>query len=244
MILNNITFTGADETVSPIELINISKEYPFIEWGILFSIDKQGKEKRYPSIEWISELLQLIEQEHVGNKVKLSAHICGQYVRDLMIGENTWMNTWMESLPYFSRVQINSGVAIRYPMKEMEYIRSIRLFGDRQIITQSDGMNVSHLILLGLYGFNVASLIDKSGGTGKTINNIFYPEHPSYWGYAGGLNPDNIELKLEEINNITDKKVWIDMESGIRNKNDAFSIEDCITIVECSKKYVNNSFVI
>lgn len=238
MILNKITFTGADETVNPIELIKLSKEYPFIEWGILFSINKQGNEKRYPSIEWISEFFQLIEQERAGNSINLSAHLCGQYVKDLMVGSNTWLETFENTLPYFSRIQINSGVAIRYPLVEREYIKTLKMFGNKQLITQSDGINVSHMTLLSIYGFNNATLIDQSGGTGKAINNIFYPEHKSFWGYAGGLSPENIESKLKEIDKVAQDIVWIDMESGIRTENNIFSIERCLQVIELSKKYI------
>ena len=38
MKLTKVTLTGADDFTDPKRLIEISREYPFVEWGILFSL--------------------------------------------------------------------------------------------------------------------------------------------------------------------------------------------------------------
>jgi hypothetical protein len=58
MKIRYVTLTGADDDVDPQQLAEISQEYPFVEWGILFSQSKSGVE-RYSSIDWVVELLSL-----------------------------------------------------------------------------------------------------------------------------------------------------------------------------------------
>ena len=45
-----ITFTGADDHTDVRDMVALSKLYP-IEWGILFSISRQGTDPRYPGGE-------------------------------------------------------------------------------------------------------------------------------------------------------------------------------------------------
>ena len=43
MILERVTITGADHDVRPQELVDLWKEFPFVEFGILFSPRQQGR---------------------------------------------------------------------------------------------------------------------------------------------------------------------------------------------------------
>lgn len=101
-MLDRVTITGADDSVDVSELSRLTDEFPFVEWGILFSQSKQGT-KRYPSWEWIESLVEekrrwLLTKEDRGamhwNKWRhdgppyparfmLSGHLCGQWVRDI-----------------------------------------------------------------------------------------------------------------------------------------------------------------
>jgi hypothetical protein len=58
IMLECVTFTGADHSVDPQDPIDLSKEYPQVEWGILFSKRHQGM-KRFPSIAWLDSLMEL-----------------------------------------------------------------------------------------------------------------------------------------------------------------------------------------
>ena len=44
-MLQTVTLTGADDSVNPEDLIAISKEFPFVEWGILIG-SNTGAEAR------------------------------------------------------------------------------------------------------------------------------------------------------------------------------------------------------
>jgi len=37
MKINKITITGADDRTKISDLVQLQKDYPFVEWGILFS---------------------------------------------------------------------------------------------------------------------------------------------------------------------------------------------------------------
>lgn len=75
MKIHTITFSGADETVDPKQLAEISKEFPFVEWGILLS--RKAPKPRYPDHAWRSELARL-------PGLKLSGHFCGAYTRNFL----------------------------------------------------------------------------------------------------------------------------------------------------------------
>ena len=79
MKIYKVTMTGADDSINPNELIEISKKYPFVEWGILVSRNSQGS-NRFPSLQWMDKLHEL-------NTVNLllSCHLCGTYIFKLEI---------------------------------------------------------------------------------------------------------------------------------------------------------------
>jgi phosphoribosylanthranilate isomerase len=67
------------------------------------------------------------------------------------------------------------------------------------------------------------------------------------YGYAGGINPDNIQKILERIqeNNKGNQAVWIDMESSLRVKiiaddgsvKDNFCVSKCFECIIIGVKY-------
>ena len=90
MKINQVTLTGADDSVRPAHLIEISREYPFVEWGLLFSKSQQGT-ARFPSLNWLQELNHVAE----GQNLNLCAHLCGLGVRDLIMDARfTWLNEY------------------------------------------------------------------------------------------------------------------------------------------------------
>lgn len=71
--LKFVTITGADESVDPKRLNEISRQYPFVEWGFLLSRTRTGREPRYPSLKWLSDVSSL--------DINKSVHVCGQMAR-------------------------------------------------------------------------------------------------------------------------------------------------------------------
>ena len=56
MILDRVTMTGADDSVDPQKLVDLSARYPNVEWGILFI---GGAGARFPTKLWVDELLKV-----------------------------------------------------------------------------------------------------------------------------------------------------------------------------------------
>ena len=52
-MLERITVTGADDLVDPAELCAIAADFPFVEWGILFSAKRTGRMKPLATCERI-----------------------------------------------------------------------------------------------------------------------------------------------------------------------------------------------
>lgn len=78
MKLTRVTITGADDAVDPAELISVSQQFPFVEWGLLCSLKRDG-EPRYPSKQWRHRLAS--DCERAGVFLKCSDHLCGDLAR-------------------------------------------------------------------------------------------------------------------------------------------------------------------
>ena len=76
-MLTRVTITGADDDVDPEALLALSREFPFVEWGILYSAKRVGT-PRYPTTEWMARL----------PPVPKAFHLCGQSARDR--GHGDW----------------------------------------------------------------------------------------------------------------------------------------------------------
>lgn len=243
MKLDRVTITGADDRTDIAKLIELSERFPFVEWGILISRSSEGA-PRYPSQAWIKHLQHAARHRR---GVQLSLHICGHWVRQLLMG--------VDELPFgvidgSARVQLNFH-AQRTPCKPHEFYKTLRDFGlrRRQFIFQIDGaFGNKHLETV--YELNhdgsvdAVPLFDVSGGAGilpASWPKPFYMkadvvEHV-YHGYAGGLGPDNLEEQIPLIAAAAaGTRFWIDMETGVRSDNDRVfdlaKVERCLEIAD------------
>ena len=57
MKLRTVTITGADDSVEPKEIAELTKGFPFVEWGILLENGIYSG-RRFPSRDWIAEAAQ------------------------------------------------------------------------------------------------------------------------------------------------------------------------------------------
>ena len=221
--------TGADDSVEPEALISLTEKYPFVEWGILFSGSRQGS-PRYPSQSWIEKLAGLSQ------KLPLSAHLCGKWVRDLVLDANiSWWNKYGPISSIFARVQLNfhgqfhtACPSFSRILKDLEH----------DFILQHDGVNDATILELGA-SLSVFPLFDRSGGAG--VVPAAWPKPIwKYQGYAGGLGPDNIEEELGRIGDAAgDSRVWIDMETRIRSSGDAvFDLQKVETCLRKSAPFI------
>jgi len=211
--LDRVTFTGADDSIMPSSLVSISRDYPWVEWGILFSKSNQGK-PRYPSQEWLKEFYFLMAGH---SEILRSAHLCGRWVREMMIdGELTWFAS-DPNVGLFQRVQINFHG--QYHAMHQSVPRQLGMKPSVRFILQCDGPNDDQVSALAHMRV-VVPLFDKSGGAGRLPD-----EWPRAWpgiycGYAGGLGPDNIYEQIEHISKVSSGPFWVDMERRVRSEDD------------------------
>ncbi|MGY3581931.1 hypothetical protein ACVIGB_001146 [Bradyrhizobium sp. USDA 4341] len=190
-----ITFTGADDETSVAGMRDLSASYP-IEWGILFSPQRQGNEPRYPSQAAIARF------EVSG--LRLAAHLCGGHAVRIMdlVTPNV-----PADLALFSRIQVN------HSNPDPERIAEFSARCGKRCIAQSRSLEFSK-------DDRVDWLFDASGGRG--VSPLFWPKHPGRpVGYAGGLGPDNVVAALEAIG--AEGSYWVDMESRVR-EGDRFGL--------------------
>lgn len=197
-----VTFTGADDETSVEGMMALSEVYP-VEWGVLFSPSRQGRDRRYPRDPG----------RFLGCRLRLAAHLCGAHARDVLEGEI--LRLPLAGLHGFQRVQVNH----REPPLPV-----LRLFGfaiGKPVIVQTIGTDFPDVT-------DLDWLSDRSGGRG--LPPASWPPYPGRLvGYAGGIGPANVRQVLAAIG--ADGPYWIDMESGVRT-DDRFDLEKCRRVCE------------
>lgn len=254
MVLDRVTLTGADDSVQVSDLVQLSKEFPFVEWGILVH---QGTNRmphtdwapRWPSERFIIQLQQTISRDF---QMNLSLHVCGHWVRELLLGRNHvppmyWLG--------FQRAQLNFH-AENTPCDKAAFLRALTNIADGGLsfIFQIDG-NGGNEHLESLWdeidrvnsNLDTVALFDVSGGAGvvpaewprpQFMNN---DQDYAYHGYAGGLGPDNVVAELKRIEAVAgDCRIWIDMETRVRSECDSkFDLDKCRSVLEQCKPFVS-----
>lgn len=236
MILDRVTITGADDRVDQRGLIDLNREYPFVEWAILFSASRVGT-SRYPSRSWVERLTHIARPR----LVSISAHLCGRWARDAIAGDPSWWGEHADIAKAFHRIQINTG-GRKVPSLAAGLADILEL--DHEFILQHDGANntmVEFLVNLPANQSNVCALRDLSGGEGKLGS--WEPPLCSYTGYAGGLTPENVAEQLALIANVAgDARVWIDVETGVRTEGDVFDLGKAERFLAAAKPFVDERF--
>lgn len=225
-MLTRVTITGADDWVSQKDLAVFSVAYPFVEWGILFSMTRAGV-ARYPSPDWVRELLR-VKAEPSPQPMKLAAHACGSFARAIAEGDQRFH---MDNA--FARVQLN-GIACG-PM----LAKAAAHLGAQEMILQAkDSEDLAVASLLTSHVPNLGVLYDVSGGRGLSPESWPVPPHGLRCGYAGGITPDNVVATVETLlASRSASDFWIDMESGVRT-DDAFDIEKVAEVLKRVSRFV------
>lgn len=205
-----ITFTGVDEYADPRALRELASDYP-VEFGLLFSPSRQGLDPRYPPIEVIAWLVSGVRE------LRWSAHFCGGVAREI-IERGVWLHG--DLLPYFKRVQINTADPSVEPSAIAREATARNLRAILQVRGSFWPIN------------NVDLLFDCSGGRG--ILSDFFPQrvNSTFCGYAGGLNPENVARVVDRVGAPGGPRYWLDMESGVRDEDDRFSVDKARAVCE------------
>lgn len=231
MILDRVTITGADDSIMPERLEELSLRFPFVEWAILLSRSQEGS-PRFPSLRWMEDLADVAR---TAPSLKLSGHLCGAWVRALCRGSNRFVAERPSIANMFRRVQLNFHAEPHDAPEDLLAI-CLKEWRREEYILQLDGVNNPMLGSLWYAGIRAVPLFDTSGGAG-----IEPDEWPSpigdYCGYAGGLHPDLLALQLEHIAVAAGQsRVWIDVETHVRSNDDALfdlaKVEKFLAIAE------------
>jgi hypothetical protein len=232
-ILDRVTITGADDSIQPQDIIALTKEFPFVEWGILLSKHSEGK-PRFPTYEWLCELLKSL-YEHT----QISGHICGRWVRDICKGDWTIAEDRSPIINYFRRFQLNFRPYL-HKIKDVEaFIAGFQAVPKcEQFIFQLNDINNELLRTVKDNGVNAAPFFDLSGGIGVLPESWPKQLQGLYCGYAGGLSPDNLTEQLELISSSVEAgPIWIDVESHVRT-DERFDLDKVVKFIKLAEPWV------
>jgi phosphoribosylanthranilate isomerase len=228
------TITGADDDVDPADLVELSKKYPFVEWGILFyrKGDEFVHKPRYPTYQWVSRFLEATESK----PVRKSVHLCGDYVADFLRGEPIY------NLNKFDRIQLNFKADAEFSDTQTRFFSALVNTSIKKtlqhVITQYNAENVDLHRCMGFVK-NHDVLFDASGGKGIKAMDWPKPVVASRCGYAGGLGADNLAVEMPRIAAVAGcADYWVDMETGVRTDN-KFDLEKVERALETVKLYAS-----
>ena len=225
LLLNRVTFTGVDDRTNVRDLVDLTKRFPFVEFGVLISKGNTNRNvvNRYPNATIFKKLKN--------NGLNLSCHLCGSVARNIVKKDdwNEFFDLLGKDYEIFNRFQLNvSGVK--------GFSRDIHFIEDKDFIIQlKEDMSLYDFYkdLPNVYGFQ-----DNSGGVGKFVDN--WVKSDRYFGYAGGLNIDNVESVINKLCVVNSADFWIDMETSVRTY-DWFDINKCEQILKVCEPYVNKN---
>jgi len=208
MRLKHITFTGIDDKTDIQDLIDIQREFPIVEFGVLTSYHWYENSNRYLNPAFLSNL-------YAGNgKLNLALHVCGSMAHDAADGYWNKVNYHIfDTLGLFKRVQLN--VANR---TDNPYRLASTPNRHTEVIIQQKGIHDIEMFEHSMW-MNVSVLLDASGGQGIDTPIEVLPNAGKSFkvGYAGGINNSNVATKLSYLLQHGDVgEFWIDMESGVR----------------------------
>lgn len=216
-LIKKVTVTGADDSVNPKDLLNLAKDFPFVEYGILMSKGSRSGKNRMPSFTWLQEFVDTFSTQGVS----VSGHICGSWVKEIYHGSWPFIDLHYGFSSIANRWQLNThGESHTYTLDPFMDVISERNTLSQQVIFQFDKMNNTPLNRAIEKGLNVSALYDLSHGAGVLPEKWEVPSLNTYCGFAGGLSPKNVVEQIEKMCSITSVPFWIDAETWLRSEDD------------------------
>lgn len=226
MKLKNVAITGADDAVKVEDLNDIAREYPFVEWALLYMPERAGK-KRFPTEQWIRDFDARYRGHHK------AMHLCGGAFLDFAAGKIP------DIIKGFKRIQLNLGFGnVEGKYDPQKLLKQIKAHPEHEFVIQYTDKRKNLLPALAKIP-NHALLFDGSAGTGVLPGNWPAPLSGHFCGYAGGLKPENIKENIEKIAAAAGNyETWIDMESGVRT-NDEFDLQKVRKVLDIAAPFVS-----
>ncbi len=177
--------------------------------------------------------------------ISVALHVCSGFATALANGEIPSTAQYIDKLFFeqANRVQLNCSEEI-----DLSGIPKLKSHPREWIVVakQSRPRAVYCAEELNQIGIHASVLFDQSGGKGISPESWERPIVGTYTGYAGGLNPENLEAELTRIHDADvmavdrvrsryETELWIDIETGVRSgengeKFDLEKVEKCIQI--------------
>ncbi len=211
-----VTFTGWDRHTDLAELAKFleSQAQDTVEIAVLHSASRID-EDRYPDTATALEILRTAK----ASGQMAAVHLCGNIARMFL----SYSDALLAAGPLIQladRVQVNVGEDF-WPRGTERYRPAANLSRilKRPVIVQSrdaDGWPDVEDIGPGA-GRMVPFLFDRSGGRGVAEERLPEPPKGRLVGYAGGLGPDNAASVVGGLAGLN-RRFWIDMETGIRER--------------------------
>lgn len=239
-----VTLTGAGGKTSFARMHALSVEFPLVEWAVLYSIERAGKENRYPSKAWLERFAVKAQKA----RMNIALHLCGTAVKvvltSMTVPRQERSSEALELIALcdkFDRVQLN----IQGNLTDAElFIRLARQLGGNEsrtrVILQYFPANAELAKRLAReQEFDI--LFDSSGGRGVECREWpkLSTETFKRLGFAGGLSRYRIGTALDGISEAyPNRPFWLDMESKIRDENDQLCLEHCWSVLHQTKKWV------
>ena len=241
--LRFITMTGVDEATNLEHIAELSDQFPFAEWGILFDPRKAGNSPRHPSLAFIERFSKFAQERGL----HASLHLCGPIVKELVNTSDLDDATHpiFRLARQFGRVQLNVNLKNSNidPLDMQALMRALTSRNEmrtRVVVQHHRGNESFTRHLLNHNEFDV--LLDESGGRG--VRTETWPDLP--WlqflrpGFAGGITPDNIGQVFESIRALPLRSAfWVDMEQGVRDANDQFDLAKCKAALQAGQLFVS-----
>jgi hypothetical protein len=245
MKLRMVTFTGADESVNPRELLNeVVYPYPYVELGLLVSPKHTLKGgEQCPSLAWIDSLNDEIQNFPYDNlRCCLALHVCSDWCRDFVQGGDRLLNVMQERINYFGRIQLNFKASDSNP-NPMAFAQQLKKLRNKpEVIVQVLDENIEFAYALKQLWPRTSVLFDESRGKGVLPKNRRTPLNGLVCGYAGGIGPDNILSEIGKIQQAVPQdydETWIDMQGKVRSEDKkCFEIRKIIPCLEQAKPFM------
>ena len=240
MKIERVTITGADDQIEPSDLMDLSNKYPFVEWGLLLSVNQQGK-PRYPSKPWLFSLIDYWADYDCSTP--LSGHLCGSLCRQIGAGEWRAKDEYPELLQWFDRFQLNFATyadSLNPETVLRVLTRPPKCWSGVQFIFQLHDFHHPLFLAAQAAHLNVIPMHDLSGGIGA-LTEKWPTAISTLCGYAGGLTPDNLEAQLDAIAKVSENRtIWIDVETGVRTDNQ-FDLQKVSRFLKIVKPHIGSA---